>query len=211
MSAPEITPELLRSVADWIDGMGHGLEPGQALRASADELQQMQADAEKRLDEYVQVYMEALVDYNSLPVSAPTPALRAGLRAVLAHRDKERRPDVQVDRHGDPTHDPFTAGPAFDKGGWPIGTMYVSRDTVYGRPTTIDHIAGVINGNTYGDPGADPASEWDQQDSPAGTIPTLCAQSDSTVGYLCTRLHGHTGQHQAKLEGTILGTWGGAA
>lgn len=140
MSVPEITPELLRAVADW--GNTRGLYAGMArIRSEADNLEREQAKEEERLDEYVQVYIAALVDYNSLPVSAPTPALRAGLRAVLAHRDEEREPNN-------------------DQGGWPTYPA-VTRDAVYGRPVTR---------NTYGDPGADPAEECDQTTMLCGQI-----------------------------------------
>lgn len=50
---PVVTPESLRAHADWIDGCGHGLEPGAALRAEA-ERQETAEQAEAANEAYVE-------------------------------------------------------------------------------------------------------------------------------------------------------------
>ncbi|WKK11936.1 hypothetical protein QYN14_25660 [Rhodococcus ruber] len=86
MTTTEITPEVLRDVADWIDGTGHGLGPGAALRDEADRIERDQAD-EKRIDELVRVLHVAQMQAIKRRETSPA---RAGIRAVLAHLEQER-------------------------------------------------------------------------------------------------------------------------
>lgn len=92
MTNTDITPEVLRDVADWIDGTGHGLGPGAALRDEADRIDREQAD-EKRIDELARIFWDASVKgsgfepaWESVAADAK-PYYRAGVRAVLAHLD----------------------------------------------------------------------------------------------------------------------------
>lgn len=84
MTTTEITPELLRDVADLIDGTGHGLGPGAALRDEADRIERRQSD-EKRIDELARVWVQ-VYDNHQGPFDD---RVRDGIRAVLAHLQQE--------------------------------------------------------------------------------------------------------------------------
>jgi len=92
MTDIDITPEILRAAADWIDGCGHGLGPGHALREEAGRLERGQAD-EKRIDKLAEVFWAARVTKRHVK-----DADRAGIRAVLAKLDEEKaREDAVLD------------------------------------------------------------------------------------------------------------------
>lgn len=84
MTTTEITPELLRDVADWIDGTGHGLGPGAALRDEADRIERKQSD-EKRIDELARVWVQ-VYDNHQGPFDD---RVRDGIRAVLARIEQD--------------------------------------------------------------------------------------------------------------------------
>jgi len=103
MSDIEITPDLLRAVADWyVERKNH--------RAFADIVTELREDAnlmearaaeEKRIDELAQAFIDGRHAYSAIWASwdsleeSDRDAHRAGIRAVLAKLD-EKKADVEV-------------------------------------------------------------------------------------------------------------------
>ncbi|WP_072814309.1 hypothetical protein [Rhodococcus zopfii] len=130
MSTPEITPELIRAVADWLDGRWTTVN-AESLRVIADGLQQKlereQAD-EKRIDELARTYCDAaheLAYYSDLHPEDQK-MVRAGIRAVLAKLDEEKAPGVSI-----PDGAPLYFGRAYDAEylRWPVNPWKVSPGT----------------------------------------------------------------------------------
>lgn len=142
MTTPEITPTEALAALDAIlniptVGPDGTIEALGQVRDAVETWAREQAE-EKRIDELAQLFHRHRNKAHGWTPNwsevDPTTrgSYRAGIRAVLAKLDEEREPK-------------------YNKGGWPTYPA-VTRDAVYGRPVPT---------NTYGDPGADPAEEWD--------------------------------------------------
>ena len=103
MTDIEVTPDVIRAVADWLDGRMVPINAG-ALRDIADKIDRQQAD-ERRIDELAAAFFRA-----AYPSADPwrdqgdiiTDQYHAGIRAVLAKLDEER--EQRFDKGGPIVH-----------------------------------------------------------------------------------------------------------
>lgn len=100
----DMTPQVLRDVADWLDDGNHGVCTAGTFREEADRLEREQAD-EERIDELARIAWDARLaeskkvfgenrfqDLAWLTIEAKFKEVeRAGIRAVLAEYDPEGR------------------------------------------------------------------------------------------------------------------------
>lgn len=97
MTNTDITPELLRAIAEWTDNRPTigSITVSRILRKEADSLEREQAD-EKRIDELAEVFHEGrrtevagVIGWEGL-TDRSRDVYRAGIRAVLSHLEQER-------------------------------------------------------------------------------------------------------------------------
>lgn len=140
MTDIEITPEILRANASFLEeNRSHG---GAALlRMEAARIEREQAD-DKRIDELAQIHctMRNGGDISPWPImsGAAKERERASIRAVLAKLEQDEAAEARA---------------AF---GDEQCTMIRFDENEPGRETVY------TTGSGYGDPGADPANEWDR-------------------------------------------------
>lgn len=175
----EITPELLRAVADEASKLhlADGSNTEITLRAWATNLEREQAN-EQRIDTLVKVFFRA---------AETTPGeydVRAGVRALIAKHDDE-------------------CEPPFDKGGEFHYHLPANPDVVHGGSNSPDPVLQI----GWGDPGADPAEDWDQQDEPDEKPYCAKMRHHPTRPYMCTLTKGHNGQHAVVIDGSVHATW----
>lgn len=108
MTDIQITPESLRAHALLLEEKDFFGAAGLFL-SEADRIEREQAE-EKRIDECVAAYVKALADFSGLKVSPVTPALRAGILAVLAKLDEEK---ADPDAGGPNDHSTFARPPLY--------------------------------------------------------------------------------------------------
>jgi len=177
----DITPELLRDVADWLNK--RGLYAGVArIRSEADNLEREQAD-EKRIDELLQVFWAARGTRHHVE-----DADRTAMRAVLA---KLERDDLITNPLEAAEYQEKVLGITQEQcaAEAKAGTFLASYE-VAPRPQ-----------NGYGDPGADPADEWDRKPRRWNDLRAVPADvkrvRDRTGGYFLRRDdHGNEWQRE---------------
>lgn len=150
MAAPEITPEIVRAVADWYEAQNPGLGIG-VLRNAADRFEREQSDTE-RIDRYAQAFIEAAPGAWAIEGST----LNAGIRGLLALLESEGRLVAESETVEEQPSPWATLADVPDK------VTYVYRDTPAGpRATFRRHLDGWLNEHrvTVGDNLAGPFDE----------------------------------------------------
>ena len=150
MSAPEITPELLRAVADWYDSGPDNLPftVGQ-LRDTASRVEREQAET-NRIDALVTIFFRAAYQPTGDDTMLDREGVARGIRAVL---EEER--DAELPRSN-----------CMSLGYGRICTLEKGHRGTLHRALSDSGILHTWNDspNGYGDPGADPAEEWRKPD-----------------------------------------------